>query len=198
MKNKIKILSPPLLEVESISLRNFRKYCMRKIETEINHSGGIGGFPIEIQNLFIKKTEIGDFINVSQDMKIFEHYYHSSNAQIILDIPHTFFREIPNFFKKFNGLSFSHCDPVVKFKHRRLFDTNNEFFDNRKTVSFFANHLLPSSILLFQDSYYANDSSFKRYEVSLRQNGFKGDFEKFSLKEDDEKLFLNDKNNQSN
>lgn len=198
MENKIKILSPPLLERESISLRNFRKYCMKKIETEINHSGGIGGFPIEIQNLLIKKTEIGEINNISQDMKIFEHYYRSSNAQIILDIPNAFFREIPNFFKKFNGLSFSHCDPVDKFKHRRLFDTNNEFFDNRKTVSFFANHLLPSSILLFQDSYYANDSSFKRYEVSLRQNGFKGDFKKFSLKEDDEKLLLNDKNNQSN
>ena len=55
MENKIKILSPPLLERDSISLRNFRKYCMKKIETEINHSGGIGGFPIEIQNLLIKK-----------------------------------------------------------------------------------------------------------------------------------------------
>ena len=70
MENKIKILSPPLLERDSISLRNFRKYCMKKIETEINHSGGIGGFPIEIQNLLIKKTEIGEINNISQDMKI--------------------------------------------------------------------------------------------------------------------------------
>ena len=136
MENKIKILSPPLLERDSISLRNFRKYCMKKIETEINHSGGIGGFPIEIQNLLIKKTEIGEINNISQDMKIFEHYYRSSNAQIILDIPNVFFREIPHFFKKFNGLSFSHCDPVDKFKHRRLFDTNMNFLTIEKQYLF--------------------------------------------------------------
>ena len=198
MENKIKILSPASFETDSISERNFMKYCLRKIEKEINHSGGIGGLPIEIQNLFIKKTEINDNSNISQYNKIYEHYYHSSDAQIILNMSPHIFREIPNFFKKFNGLSFSHCDPVDKFKHRRLFDTNNEFFDNRKTVSFFANHLLPSSILLFQNSIFANNNIFKRYEVSLRQNGFTGDFKKFSLKEDDENILLSDKNNKSN
>ena len=186
MENKIVIAATLQFEQDyNLRLSKFENFCVKKIENEINNTGGIGGLKIAINTRFISKKEF-EIRGIPEFAKKREQCYQEMKPDIILDVGPQTFQYAPNFFETFKGLVFSNIDPSLNFKHPRFFEMSDELLDNRGSVSFFAKQLLPPAILLVQQSYIATEKTLKAYENSLKTCGWKGNFVSFSLQEEEE------------
>ena len=180
-----------MIEIKYVTYKDEKRVLQKLADAEvnrINNQGGLAG-----QNVKIEILEYSNLPNVTTESttqtncQAIKKYLEENEAHIVWGPGPIFVRYESDFIASSEILFFSDCDPTYEFTAPNLINLNRALLDNRSSVSFLANTLNSSKVLLIQDSDFFNPAALSRYEESLKKSGFKGDIDFFGFSHEDEK-----------